>query len=122
MKKLILLSSFLFSLISYSQTEKLIGEWTNCESTCDGITMNRNVCTKIEFKSNHTAIITYPGAVENLKWKLTDNVITFASIEKEEKNSLFSSSKTYLLIFNATFKELSIMEQGKEKCYELLLR
>lgn len=121
MKKTINLLAFLFTIISYSQSDKLIGKWENCSSTCDGLTVNKNVCAKMEFKYDQTAIITYPGTVENLKWQMAGNEITFLSFEKTE-NITFSNSKIYILKFNETFTMLKITEKGKEKCYDLLLR
>lgn len=122
MKRLIFLFTVLFTSLSYSQSDKLIGKWTNCSSICDGVITNRNVCSKIEFKSNQTVIITQPSAVENLKWKIAGNEITFISLDKDEKNVTFSNSKIYILKFNETFTVLTLSVKGNEKCYDLLLR
>jgi membrane glycosyltransferase len=120
-KKIIFLFALLFSIVSYSQSDKLIGKWGNCSSTCDGLTINKNVCTEMEFKSNQTAIITYPGYVENLKWQMAGNEITFISLVKVESVT-FSNSKIYILKFNETFTVLKVSEKGKEECYDLLSR
>ncbi|HEU4791780.1 MAG TPA: hypothetical protein VFS71_18995 [Flavobacterium sp.] len=122
MKKLIFLFTLLFTLLSYSQSDKLIGEWTNCSSICNGVTASRNVCSKIEFKSNQTVIITQPSKVENLNWKIAGNEITFISLDEDPKNVTFSNSKIYILKFNETFTVLTVNEKGKEECYDLLLR
>lgn len=122
MKKLIFLFTLLFTSLSYSQSDKIIGEWANCSSICNGVTINRNVCSKIEFKSNQTLIITLPNAVENLKWKIAGNEITFISLDKDEKSVTFSNSKIYILKFNETFTALTINEKEKEECSDLLFR
>jgi hypothetical protein len=122
LKKLIFLFALLFTSLSYSQSDKLIGEWTNCSSICNGVTTSRNVCFKIEFKSNQTVIITQPSSVENLNWKIVGNEITFISLDKGEKNVTFSNSKIYILKFNEAFTMLTLNEKGKEECYDLLSR
>jgi hypothetical protein len=122
LKKLIFLFTLLFTSLSYSQSDKLIGEWTNCSSTCNGVTTSRNVCSKMEFKSNQTVIITQPSAVENLKWKIEGNEITFISLDKNVKNATFSNSKIYILKFNEAFTVLTLNEKEKEECYDLLSR
>ena len=122
LKKFIFPFTLLFTILSYSQSDKLIGEWTNCSSICNGVTVSGNVCFKIEFKSNQTVIITQPRKVENLKWKIVDNEITFISLDIDEKNATFSNSKIYILKFNEAFTVLSVNEKGKEECYDLLLR
>jgi hypothetical protein len=118
-KKIIFQFVLLFTIISYSQSDNLMGKWGNCSSTCDGLTMKKNVCTEMEFKSNQTAIITYSGHIENLKWQITGNEITFICLDKVESVT-FSNSKIYILKFNETFTVLTVNKKGKEECYDLL--
>jgi hypothetical protein len=122
LKKLIILFALLITSISHSQSDKLIGEWTNCTSICNGLTVSRNVCTKMEFMANQALIITHPGIIENLKWKITGNEITFISLDKDDKNATFSNSKIYILKFNDTFTVLTLNEKGIEECYDLLTK
>lgn len=123
MKKIIFLFTVIFTIQSFSQSEKLIGKWGNCSSTCNGTTVTKNVCAEIEFKLNHTVSIGQLGKVgENLNWKITGNEITFLNLSRKKRSKTFSESKIYILKFNESFTELKITEKGKEKCYDLLWR
>ena len=110
----------ILSLNSYSQSEKLIGKWINCVSSCDGMQINKNVCTKIEFKSDQSLVITYPGRKENLIWKIENQNLSFSNINKEEESSLFLISKLYVFKFNDNFDELRISEKANNDCFIIL--
>ena len=120
MKKIAFIFIFILSFNSYSQSEKLIGKWGNCVSSCDGISINKNVCTKVEFKSDQTLLITYPGRKENLIWKIENQDLSFSNSNKEEENSLFVISKLYVFKFNDNFDELIISEKANEDWFIIL--
>lgn len=104
---------------SYSQSEKLIGSWSSCQSVCNGMTQNRNVCTIIEFKINQTVDIIYPGRMESLTWKLEKDKLYFYN---SDKNSLFSDSETYIIKFDVTLDNLTIHKSKDLNCYENLVK
>ena len=110
----------ILSFKSYSQSEKLIGKWGNCVSSCDGISLNKNVCTKVEFKSDQTLLIIFPGRKENLIWKIENQNLSFLNSNKEEESSLFSISKLYVFKFKDNFNELIISEKANENCFIIL--
>lgn len=51
--------------------------------------------------------------MENLKWKIAGNEITFISSDKDEKSVTFSNSRIYILKFNETFAVLTINEKKR---------
>ena len=110
----------ILSFNSYSQSEKLIGKWGNCASSCDGMQINKNVCTKVEFKSDQSLLITYPGRKEKLIWKIEDQNLSFLNSNKEEESSLFSISELYVFKFKDNFNELIISEKANENCFIIL--
>ena len=112
----------MLSFKSYSQSEKLIGKWGNCVSFCDGMQINKNVCTKVEFKSDQTLLITYPGRKENLIWKIENQNLSFSNSNKEDENSLLLISKLYVFEFNDNFDELIISEKANENCFIILVK
>lgn len=110
----------MLSFKSYSQSEKLIGKWINCISSCDGMQISKNVCTKVEFKSDKTLLITYPGRKENLMWKIENQNLSFFNTNKDEESSLFLISELYFFKFNNNFEELIISEKANENCFIIL--
>ena len=122
MKKVAFLFLIMLSFKSYSQSEKLIGKWGNCVSFCDGMQINKNVCTKVEFKSDQTLLITYPGRKENLIWKIENQNLSFSNSNKEDENSLLLISKLYVFEFNDNFDELIISEKANENCFIILVK
>lgn len=110
----------ILSFKSYSQSEKVIGKWINCVSSCKGMQINKNVCTKVEFKSDQSLLITYPGRKENLNWKIENQNLSFSNSNKEEESSLFLISKLYVFKFNGNFDELIISEKVNENCFLIL--
>lgn len=120
MKKIAFVFFIILSLNSYSQSEKIIGKWGNCVSSCDGITINKNVCTKVEFKSDQTLLITFPGRMENLIWKIENQDLSFLNSNKDEESGLFLISELYVFKFNDNFNELIISEKANENCFFIL--
>ncbi|WP_291098908.1 MULTISPECIES: hypothetical protein [unclassified Flavobacterium] len=120
MKKVAIIFLIILSFKSYSQSEKVIGKWINCVSSCDGIQINKNVCTNVEFKSDQTLLITYPGRKENLIWKIENQNLSFLNSNKEEESSLFLISELYVFKFNDNFDELIISEKANENCFIIL--
>jgi hypothetical protein len=104
----------------YSQSEKVIGKWGNCVSSCNGMQINKNVCTKVEFKSDQTLLITFPGRKENLIWKIENQDISFLNSSKGEESDLFLISKLYVFKFKDNFNELIISEKANENCFIIL--
>ena len=110
----------ILSFNSYSQSEKLIGKWGNCVSSCNGISITKNVCTKFEFKSDQTLLITLPGRKENLIWETKNQNLSFFNTKKDEESSLFLISELYVFKFNNNFDELIVSEKANEKCFIIL--
>ena len=104
----------------YSQSEKLIGKWGNCVSSCDGMQINKNVCTKVEFKSDQTLLITFPGRKENLIWKIENQNLSFFNTIKDEESSLFGIFELNIFKFNDNFDELIISEKANDDCFLIL--
>ncbi len=120
MKKVVFIFLMILSFDSYSQSEKVIGKWINCVSSCDGMQINKNVCTKVEFKSDQSLLITFPGRKENLIWKIENQNLSFLNSNKEQESSLFVISKLYIFKFNDSFDELTISEKANENCFIVL--
>jgi hypothetical protein len=120
LKKIAFVFFIILSLNSYSQSEKIIGKWGNCVSSCDDITINKNVCTKVEFKSDQTLLITFPGRMENLIWKIENQDLSFLNSNKDEESGLFLISELYVFKFNDNFNELIISEKANENCFLIL--
>ena len=112
----------IFSFKAYSQSEKLIAKWGNCVSSCDGMQINKNVCTKVEFKSDQTLLIIFPGRKENLIWKIENQNLSFLNTNKGEESDLFLISKLYVFKFNDKFNELIITEKANENCFIVLVK
>jgi len=120
LKKVVFIFLMILSFDSYSQSEKVIGKWINCVSSCDGMQINKNVCTKVEFKSDQSLLITFPGRKENLIWKIENQNLSFLNSNKEQESSLFVISKLYIFKFNDSFDELTISEKANENCFIVL--
>ena len=82
--------------------------------------INKNVCTKVEFNSDQSLLITYPGRKENMIWKIENQNLSFFNTNKEEESSLFLISKLYVFKFDDNFDELIISEKANENCYIIL--
>ncbi|MGK4568137.1 hypothetical protein [Flavobacterium sp. 3HN19-14] len=121
MKEIISILLIVMSCKSYSQSEKLIGEWGNCKDVCNGITTMKNVCTKFEFKSDETLLIIYPEYREKLSWKIENQNISFSS-SSDAKSDMFSIGELYDLNFNDNFEQLIICEKKDKECYIVLGR
>lgn len=122
MKKIAFIFFIILSFKAYSQSEKLIGKWGNCVSSCDGMQINKNVCTKVEFKSDQTLLIIFPGRKENLIWKIENQNLSFLNTNKGEESDLFLISKLYVFKFNDKFNELIISEKANENCFIVLVK
>jgi hypothetical protein len=120
LKKVAFIFLIIFSFKSYSQSEKIIGKWGNCVSSCDGMQINKNVCTKVEFKSDQTLLITFPDRKENLIWKIENQNLSFLNSNKGEESDLFLISELYFFKFNDNFNELIISEKANANCFVLL--
>jgi hypothetical protein len=122
LKKIKFILICLLTISAYSQNEKLIGKWANCESVCNGVTVNKNVCPDIEFKSDQTVSVSMSGKnIENYTWKIENSQIIFKNV-KPCKSSTFSESKPYDLEFNESANVLKILEIENKNCYDLLLK
>lgn len=59
-----------------SANRNIIGVWTNCATRSNGATMTANVCKIIEFKSDNSAIITYPSQEKQVvNWTMTNDLL-----------------------------------------------
>ncbi len=73
----------------------ILGVWTNCATSSGGVTMTANVCKMIEFKSDNSAIITYPSQEKQVvNWTLTDDLllIRLTGDKSAEINRTFTDS------------------------------
>ena len=73
----------------------IFGDWTNCSTTFGGVTTTANVCRTIRFKSDGTAIITYPSQErEVISWKISNDQIdiSWTGDKTDSTNRLFDES------------------------------
>lgn len=91
----ILISIFLSSLFFLNQNTEtsVIGSWIMCKSgDTNGIEENRNVCPKIDIKSNGKGNINENNL--NFQWKIKDKTIVF-SFDTEEGKSFFGNTTQF---------------------------
>jgi hypothetical protein len=120
LKKVAFIFLIILSFKSYSQSERVIGKWINCVSSCEGMQINKNVCTKVEFKSDQSLLITFPGRTEKLIWKIENKDLFFLNSKKGEESDLFLLSELYVFKFNDNFNELIISEKANKNCFIIL--
>ena len=60
-----------------SKYQNIVGNWTNCATSINGVIMTANVCKRIEFGVDNSGSIIYPAQeVQTFNWTLTSNILT----------------------------------------------
>jgi len=102
----------------------IIGDWTNCSSTSNGVTITANVCLEIQFKIDGTAIITYPSKEkEIINWKISNDQIEF-SRSNEKSDSTYRMFDENIYETDLTIKSqaynLELKAKNKDITYNLI--
>jgi len=96
-------------------SNKLIGEWGIYVTNYNGASIVCNVCPRIEFKIDNSAIIKLPnGEYENYIWKIDGNNIVIKPERKDADNYL--NDKTYKMEIKeeVEFTELALKAENTE--------
>lgn len=101
----------------------ILGVWTNCATSSGGVTMTANVCKIIEFKSDNSAIITYPSQEKQIvKWTLTNDllVINLTGNKSDNVNRTLTDSlyEVHLTQDSISF-DLELKAKNKDVIYYL---
>ena len=101
----------------FSQIDnKIIGEWGIYETNNTGVTAKCNVCPKIIFKNDKTAILTLPShKTEEMNWTINGNILTIKSINNTTSNKTFryENYKMYY-VKKEKYIELKLEQLNKE--------
>jgi len=98
------------------KTLKLIGEWgiyVMGNAQC-------NVCPKINFYADRTAIVKLNGENQNIKWEIKSNILTIGNIDTNKVDRTFSDGE-YEMKFTQEkeFVELQLTETKNNYSYTL---
>ena len=67
-----------------SAKRAIIGVWTQCATRVNGVTITANACKLVEFKSDNSAIITYPSQDKQVvNWTMANELLV---IDLRENN------------------------------------
>jgi hypothetical protein len=78
-----------------SAKRTIIGVWTQCATRVNGITITANACKIIEFRSDNSAIITYPSQDKHvLNWTMANELLVIDLRENngDDRNRTFTDS------------------------------
>jgi hypothetical protein len=78
-----------------SAKRTIIGVWTQCATRVNGITITANACKIIEFRSENSAIITYPSQEKHLgNWTMANELLVIDLRENngDDHNRTFTDS------------------------------
>ena len=76
-KKQISSSSDSLSIELSSDYQNILGTWTNCATSHNGVMMTANVCKTIEFKTENAGSVIYPSQeIQSFNWIFTDGILT----------------------------------------------
>ena len=57
--------------------QNILGTWTNCATSHNGVMMTANVCKTIEFKTDNSGSVIYPTQeIQSFNWIFTDGILT----------------------------------------------
>ena len=113
---------FTIDTIQKIKTDSLIGEWGIYATISDGVEVNCNVCPKITFNSDQTAMLIIPsGDKGKLKWTANNKKLTLTTVHKSNVERIFPDS-----LYEMTLtKEKGVIElelKQSEKKYSKILR
>lgn len=75
--------------------DKLIGIWRIYSVVSNGTSIRCNVCPKVEFKKDQTAVLTYPNKnIETYTWTITESILSLKR-EKEENHAPYFRQNEY---------------------------
>ncbi|MFI2744162.1 hypothetical protein ACG2LH_15620 [Zhouia sp. PK063] len=100
----------------------LIGVWTNCATSFNGMTMTANVCKIIEFRRDMTGKIILPSNEERkFDWKRTDNLleVNLSEPEKETHSTLSESPFGIQLTEDSLSFDLNLISKKTNAIYHL---
>jgi hypothetical protein len=83
---------------SITDNKDIIGQWTMCSTSGNGVMTNYNVCPKVLFSIYRTGSITFSGRVENFGWTLKKNALTISNMVKNSDNTFLDT--TYIVSFS----------------------
>ena len=95
---------------------KIIGEWGIYETNNNGLTANCNVCPKIIFNNDKTAILTLSNhKTEEMNWTINGDILNIKSINNTTSNKKFQyeNYKMYYVI-KEKYTELKLEQLNKE--------
>ena len=104
--------------------ENILGVWTNCAMAFGGLVVNKaNICKLIEFKNDHTAVITYPSKErQTVDWMIKDNllVINLKGNKSDVINRTLTDSLYEVHVSqNTTSIEFELKAKNKDVVYYL---
>src|SRR5436305_4734722 len=83
---------------SITDNKDIIGQWTMCSTSGNGVMTNYNVCPKVLFSIYGTGSITFSGRVENFGWTLKKNALAISNMVKNSNNAFLDT--TYIASFS----------------------
>jgi hypothetical protein len=108
----------------------LIGEWgiystiyyTKHDSVIDEMSSNCNVCPKIIFHIDNSAIVNNPsGSIEKLLWKINKDKLIILSTSKIDSVKTFSDT-VYIMLFTKDNKFFELKLTQLKNKYSFILR
>lgn len=106
-----------------NERTSIIGEWSICATiSSDGTSTSYNVCTKVKFNIDNTAIVTIPsGDKENLNWRQNNNKLTLTNIKSKSKADTYFDDGEYEMTFTSKkdYTELKLTQSRINYTYVL---
>lgn len=100
----------------------LIGEWGIYATISKGVKSTCNVCPKISFDNDQTAMVIFPsGDKGNLKWTVCDKKLILTIIDKTNIGEIFPDSQ-YEMTFTQKKDFIELELKQPEKKYSEILR
>ena len=106
--------------------KNILGSWTNCATRSSGVVIKVNVCKIIEFKSDNSAVITYPSKEKQIvNWTISNDqlIINLTENKSYAVNRMLTDSiyETYLKQDSIGF-DLELKVKNKDVIYFLGLQ
>jgi len=95
----------------------IFGDWMNCSSSYNGVTITANVCKTIRFMTNGTAVIINPYEVSGaVNWTLSKDQIIISRIEdKQDSINLSLGEGIYETYLTKDTQGVNLKLKAKDK-------
>ena len=89
-----------------TDNKDIVGQWTMCSESGNGLMTTYNVCPKILFSIHGTGSIIFSGRVENFSWTLKKSALTISNMIENSNNTFLNT--TYITSISKQKKLLQL--------------